>query len=779
MPGKDGNAGGSAQKELLKPYEKLLKKRDNLVRSIFHHEEKIITGTTHASAITRLDQLNGLHTKYQELMEKIVDEDEYDMDDLEIGNEEVFEAYITASSALKTVTKDHHEQISLESTMLNRNTNRTQEVKLPQISIPTFSGDRLRWTTFFDTFSSLVDENTSIPNISKMHYLRDSLSGPAFRTIAHIPISDANYTIAWTLLREKYHDKRAIVNDCIKTFLFQGQMSVQNSEDIRNLIDTSRETIQCIDSLDVNIDDWDPFLVYVLQTKLDKDTAIDWEKRLNGSKDIPKYSEMMDFLETQYRILDTQAQSQSVSQKTTQKIHTARAYSNGNVRDFCEACKGQHYILFCDTFNAWHVSERKKFVEEKGLCMICMKKHDKPCTSKHRCKKCNGTHSTKLHEEMPTTSTRMHAIAPKEPTTTNQKLLATAIVLVQDRIGVNHLLRALIDQGSEGTVITGRASQLLRLPQKKQKIPLTGLDDQPLGKVTKSVRIRVKSVHKSFEMSMEALVMRSIMSPGFSFENRHKNWKHLKNLKFADPEFMSAKNVDLLFGVDIYGIIANEGLRKGKLHEPIAQISEFGWPVFGAACKEKDFSIRIHATSLQQNENLDEALKRFWESEEVQLNPILTEEHEKCVEFCKETTKRLPNGKLEVSLPFNMDTSDHDFLGDTRRMALKRFHYLEKKFEKNAEFYERYKADMLSYLQCNHMSLSKSPLNDGYHVPHHAVIREESTTTKQRTVYDASAKSSNGASLNDRLLNGPTIQPELFDTFIRWRTHKIALVADI
>lgn len=46
-------------------------------------------------------------------------------------------------------------------------------------------------------------------------------------------------------------------------------------------------------------------------------------------------------------------------------------------------------------------------------------------------------------------------------------------------------------------------------------------------------------------------------------------------------------------------------------------------------------------------------------------------------------------------------------------------------------------------------------------------------------MYDASAKSLNRFSLNDRCLNGTKIQPDLFDIFIRWRTHKIALNADI
>lgn len=142
------------------------------------------------------------------------------------------------------------------------------------------------------------------------------------------------------------------------------------------------------------------------------------------------------------------------------------------------------------------------------------------------------------------------------------------------------------------------------------------------------------------------------------------------------------------------------------------------------------------------------------------------------------SVQKLPNGRLCVSIPFNTDQNDRNFLGDSPKLTLKRFFQLEKKFEKNYLYRRRYHADIASYLKSDHMSLSKSNLNEGYYLPHHAVVKESSTTTKQRTVFDASAKSTNGYSLNDRCLNGPTIQPELFDTSIRWRSHKIALVAD-
>lgn len=103
----------------------------------------------------------------------------------------------------------------------------------------------------------------------------------------------------------------------------------------------------------------------------------------------------------------------------------------------------------------------------------------------------------------------------------------------------------------------------------------------------------------------------------------------------------------------------------------------------------------------------------------------------------------------------------------------------KKKFEKNPEYHKKYNEEIMSYLKCGHMSISKSSINEGYYLPHHAVIREDKITSKLRTVFDGSAKSSNGISLNERCLNGPTIQPELIDTFMRWRSHRVALVADI
>ena len=73
----------------------------------------------------------------------------------------------------------------------------------------------------------------------------------------------------------------------------------------------------------------------------------------------------------------------------------------------------------------------------------------------------------------------------------------------------------------------------------------------------------------------------------------------------------------------------------------------------------------------------------------------------------------------------------------------------------------------------------RQPTSETFYLPMHAVRKEHSTPTKVRVVFDASAKSSNGVSLNDTLLVGPTIHPPLIDVLLRFRLHHVALTADV
>ena len=50
-----------------------------------------------------------------------------------------------------------------------------------------------------------------------------------------------------------------------------------------------------------------------------------------------------------------------------------------------------------------------------------------------------------------------------------------------------------------------------------------------------------------------------------------------------------------------------------------------------------------------------------------------------------------------------------------------------------------------------------------YFLPHHGVMKEKSSTTKLRSVFNASMKISKDWSLNDFLRIGPNLLPDLMD----------------
>ena len=71
------------------------------------------------------------------------------------------------------------------------------------------------------------------------------------------------------------------------------------------------------------------------------------------------------------------------------------------------------------------------------------------------------------------------------------------------------------------------------------------------------------------------------------------------------------------------------------------------------------------------------------------------------------------------------------------------------------------------------------PSNNCYYLPHHGVIKESSNTTKLRVVFDGSAISTIGVSLNDTLHTGPKLQEDLVEILLRFRSHQYVLMGDI
>ncbi|XP_047038038.1 uncharacterized protein LOC124643201 [Helicoverpa zea] len=123
--------------------------------------------------------------------------------------------------------------------------------------------------------------------------------------------------------------------------------------------------------------------------------------------------------------------------------------------------------------------------------------------------------------------------------------------------------------------------------------------------------------------------------------------------------------------------------------------------------------------------------------------------------------------------------------GESYEMAKRRFLSLERRFLRDPSFKERYVAFMEEYERLGHMTenpTSRKPHSGDdieYFLPHHGVIRESSSTTKLRAVFDASAATTSGVSFNQIQMVGPTIQEDLLSILLRFRQYKYVISGDI
>ncbi|KAJ8873769.1 hypothetical protein PR048_024603 [Dryococelus australis] len=96
-------------------------------------------------------------------------------------------------------------------------------------------------------------------------------------------------------------------------------------------------------------------------------------------------------------------------------------------------------------------------------------------------------------------------------------------------------------------------------------------------------------------------------------------------------------------------------------------------------------------------------------------------------------------------------------------MAVAMVHHLERRLNRQPDLKETYSNYIDEYKALRHMPLtdtSDHSTDITFYMPHHPVVKESRTSTKVIVVFDASAKSSSGTSLNDVLVAVPTIQQD-------------------
>ncbi|XP_073831041.1 uncharacterized protein [Musca autumnalis] len=406
--------------------------------------------------------------------------------------------------------------------------------------------------------------------------------------------------------------------------------------------------------------------------------------------------------------------------------------------------------MACKKFAAQSSNERYSWVKTAQLWLRCLKHgKDKRCYNDSKCQKCGLSHNTLIHLEKTNNTKAMTTH------TTANVILATAQVRVKSLHGEYITLRALLDQGSQITSVSEDAAQLLQLPQRKADVRLRGLGETMVGVAKSKILLEIRPrFFSNTKIRVEALVLPKLASahPDANFQYNVEKWK---NISLADPNFNRSERIYLVIGADLFPQILEEGVRhEGTI---VGQNTKLGWILSGTIqMKPWNSNVRSAATT---------TIERFWEIEEVEDEKALVED-DYCLKLYEETTRVHSSGRFVVRLPF----TENKELGESHKKAMARFLRLEE----CAELREEYVRTINELVSMGHMVKADPTKQAKYYMPHQAVIRQTSLTTKVRVVFDASSKTSNGKSLNDILLTR-----DIFDIITKWRSWRFVISADV
>lgn len=358
-------------------------------------------------------------------------------------------------------------------------------------------------------------------------------------------------------------------------------------------------------------------------------------------------------------------------------------------------------------------------------------------------------------------------------------LLATARVRVADRFGCFHIARALLDQGSEASLISESLVQRLKLPRSYSSISIFGVGGKLTGSARGQVNVELTARVGGSPRMVSALILPRLTLYDGGIRTTQRAWKHLAGLELADPDFLAADPVDLLLGADVYADILQSGLRRGGPLEPIAQETSLGWILSGAV-KSGSAASSSHTHQCHVSEDLSDVVRKFWQQEEMITSAVsLSSDDQEAEDHYTRTHYHNDDGRYVVRLPISTPLPD---LTETRHSAARLLKQMEKRFVCDSQLRQQYFDFMHQYEDLGHMSPVISPRSESGFVcflPHHGVMRPASSSTKLRVVFNGSSLIANGECLNRHLRIGLNLLLCLADVLLRWRLHRYVLASDI
>ncbi|XP_052387105.1 uncharacterized protein LOC127933996 [Carassius gibelio] len=707
---------------------------------------------------------------------------------------------------------------------------------LPPVDIIKFDGEPLKYWQFIRLFSSVIDKET-VPDQEKLTRLHQYTVGQARDAISHClynPDSSLGYAEAMTILKRRFGNPYAISQAWVDKVL--NHKEVKDNKQLQSFADILRscrdtlKAMKCEDELNGG-----RTLLQIVE-KLPEDIKKRWltiNYEIIKSGRLPKLDDVVSLVESEAtkradpifgNLLTPASRNSPTSYKSNAKssfnkkrqtFATVSVTNESTIsstpkitsRFKCPKCADGHFLNQCQAFRALSVQERLAFVQRKQLCLNCfMKGHRSTiCSRSWVCKVpgCGKKHNSWLHsaivasdndksqstnqatEDEPAVDPpqAIQAHATRKCSEVSQKKIALPIlpVVVSDRhkrFSMN--VFALLDSGSNGTFVSKKLVNALKLESRKMNIKLNTMETKNLNVVTLAVDLRVEDAQQRNSFLMKGVLCRDHLNISLDSPVTQQElfkWPHLREIadEISLPDADLADEVHLLIGLDQPDILAPRDTCCGESGEPYAILTGLGWTLHGPVA---DGSTSVSANFIRTDHSLQQAVERFWKLDDpvhVNHDSQSVVDEQVVALWNKQAVKE--EGHYTLPIPFKEHPPQ---LPNNYTMAKHRLDLLGKRLKKDPTLLQKYKEGIGDSLRKKYAEeVVDINRKDGcvWYLPHHPVLHPHKPE-KVRIVFDCAARYQ-GTSLNDHIHQGPDFTNKLLGVLLKFRQEPIALNADI
>ena len=693
------------------------------------------------------------------------------------------------------------------------------EKESPTVELPNFDGSPLKWPNFVQRFYEHVHRQPHFRDFRRMTTLTQHLTGNAAEMTRGLGGDTVAYVTALKTLKKRFAHPTIVAKEFLERITIGDALPDHDRDALERFQISIRDCVITLKRLAYDDDLRGSDVIRKATLRLPPRTRDRWLEKCRhireSSQREPNLEDLNSWLEDLVTALfdplvftdDTKKGRQR--HKTDNKTSSfATQIEDGATSDpqqsrqkpVCAACNNNHPIYRCKDYLAMSPDQRISLVKTARLCVNCLRPGHgyTTCTSTPcRIASCNKKHHSTLHENprlfrrnqitppvktppgvhggvnAVTTTDTYHTTSTDSPGTRDSMshggtsattavrgshvFLQIVPVNIRTPAGLVKTTYALLDNGSQSSLIRRDIADELRLEGPETNLTLGTISDQEVRHPSKRVQLTVTSVTDGEEYDIPwAWTVPALNVPAQRFKLNSDDHSSLSELASYQFENVDSSQIGLLIGANAPDAILPVEIRRNKPGSPIAVRTGLGWTIFGVANGSyKDVAGDVTSSYLiwsYTDEKFYDLMERFWLTDIFgclhQGEPANSPGDRQALDTLDKLTK-LVSGRYEVPMLWGEENPN---LTNNYVMALKRFQHLQSKLRQDPDRATRYANVIKTHVESGYarkMSpqeiVRTGPVTN--YLPHHDVYNVNKPN-KTRVVQDATAKYK-GTCLND------------------------------